>query len=343
MDIQIITNLILVIVFILLTAFFVGAEFAILKVRGSRLDQLIAKGHKRAKIAKKVTTHLDFYLSACQLGITITAFVLGALGEPTVEKLLHPLFESMNLSEVTSTFLSYAIALALVSFLHVVFGELMPKTAAIQFSEKLTLWLAPPLYWFGMLSKPIIWALNGSSQQLLKLFGVKPAGHETVHTEEEIKWIVDQSFESGEINSTELTYINNIFDFENRKLTEIMVPRDKIAFLKVDSSWEEALELINKQNYTRYPLIENGKCIGFIHAKDMLTKYARGQAESIRQFKREMLIFNEQLSIRDVLLTMQKKHIHIGLVKNNDNYTVGLVTMENILKEIVGEINNEAI
>ena len=342
MDSLIVTNLILVVIFIILTAFFVGAEFAILKVRGSRLDQLIEEGHKRAIIAKKVTMHLDYYLSACQLGITITAFVLGALGEPTVEKLLHPLFESFNVPEAVATFLSYAIALALVSFLHVVFGELMPKTVAIQFSEKITLMLATPLYYFGIISKPIIWALNGSSQALLKLFGIKPAGHETVHTEEELKWIVDQSFESGEINKTELEYINNIFDFEERELQEIMIPRNKIEFLKVDSNWDEVMTSINHYSYTRYPLIEDGKCIGFIHTKEMLTQLARGQAESIKQFKRDILVFDIHASIREVLLTMQKKHIHIGLVKDND-YTVGLITMENILEEIVGDIKNEAI
>lgn len=342
MDSLIITNLILVVIFIILTAFFVGAEFSILKVRGSRLDQLIEEGNKRAIITKKVTDHLDFYLSACQLGITLTAFVLGALGEPTVEKLLHPVFEAFSLPEAAATFLSYAIALIVVSFLHVVFGELMPKTIAIQYSEKLALMLATPLYYFGLLTKPIILALNGSSQLVLKLFGVKPAGHETVHTEEEIKWIVDQSFESGEINKTELEYINNIFEFETRKLREIMIARDKIAFINVDASWDEVMAIITQYNYTRFPLVEAGKCIGFIHTKELLTKLARGQAESLKQFKREMLVFNVDAHIKDVLLTMQKKRIHIGLVKDKD-VTVGLVTMENILEEIVGDIKNEAI
>lgn len=162
MDGIIALNLFLVAVFIGLTAFFVGAEFAILKVRMSRIDQLISEGNKKAVLAKKVAHNLDYYLSACQLGITITALVLGALGEPTVEKMLHPLFERMEVPAALSTVLSYGIALAIITFLHVVIGELAPKTLAIQFAERMTLLLAPPLYWFGKIMNPFIYALNGA-------------------------------------------------------------------------------------------------------------------------------------------------------------------------------------
>ena len=256
MDGIIALNLFLVAVFIGLTAFFVGAEFAILKVRLSRIDQLIAEGNKRAVTARKVAHELDYYLSACQLGITITALVLGALGEPTVERMLHPLFERFDVPAAAATVLSYAIALGIITFLHVVIGELAPKTLAIQFAEKMTLLLASPLYWFGKIMYPFIYALNGASRLLLRVFGVKPAGHETVHSEEELKWIVDQSYESGEINQTEMGYLTNIFAFEERTLREIMVPRDRIV--TVERGWPLAniLEVLGDYDYTRYPVTE---------------------------------------------------------------------------------------
>ena len=341
MDSIIVINLILVVIFIGLTAFFVGAEFAILKVRGSRIDQLIAEGNKKAVLAKKVTSELDYYLSACQLGITITALVLGALGEPTVEKLLHPLFESWNVPAAVATFLSYLIALLLVSFLHVVFGELMPKTLAIQFAEKMSLALAGPLYWFGRLTNPIIVALNGSSQILLKMIGIKPSGHENVHSEEEIKWIVDQSYESGEINKTELEYINNIFKFDERVLKEIMIPTHKIVTLPADLELSQVVIRINQNDYTRYPIVEDGEYKGFINTKEMLTAIAMGKAASIKDMLRELPQFLDQTSIREVLLKMQQNQIHIGIVKDSSGAAVGLITMEDILEEIVGDIKNE--
>lgn len=334
----------LVAVFILLTAFFVGAEFAILKVRMSRIDQLIAEGNKKAIVAKKVAHDLDYYLSACQLGITITALVLGALGEPTVEKMLHPLFERFDVPAAISTVLSYGIALAVVTFLHVVIGELAPKTLAIQFAEKMTLMLAPGLYWFGKVTKPFIKALNGSSRTLLRWFGVKSAGHETVHSEEELKLIVTQSYESGEINQTELAYLENIFAFDNRLLKEIMIPRDQIVTLKREMSLNDMLGILDQYEYTRYPVIaENKKLVGYVNTKEMLTSVVAGRNMNIQKFIHEMPIFQQNSPIKNVLLKMQQSRVHMALVKNEHGDTVGLVTMEDILEEIVGEIREEYV
>ena len=218
---------------ILATAFFVGSEFAILKVRMSRIDQLISEGNKKAVRAKEVANDLDYYLSACQLGITITALILGALGEPTVEKILRPVFDYFALPDALATTLSYAIALGIVTFLHVVIGELAPKTLAIQYAERMTLLLAPPLYWFGKISSPFIRVLNGSARLFLKLFNVEPKGHEEAHSEEELKLIMTESFKSGEINQTELTYLKNIFEFDERIVKNIMV--SKAEMITVDS------------------------------------------------------------------------------------------------------------
>ncbi|OXM16252.1 hemolysin family protein [Paenibacillus herberti] len=339
-------NLLLIVVFIGLTAFFVGAEFAILKVRMSRLDQLIDEGNKKAVKAKKVAHDLDYYLSACQLGITITALVLGALGEPTVERLLHPLFERLYLPDALSTVLTYVIALSIITFLHVVIGELAPKTLAIQYSEKLTLLLAPPLYAFGKAMNPVIYVLNNSAQLLLRLFGVKPAGHETVHSEEELKLIVDQSYKSGEINQTELEYLKNMFDFDERTLDEIMIPKLNIVTIKKEMPLSALLVILNDYSFTRYPVTEIDRpdsYIGYINAKEMLTSIAAGRNRPITELTHEMPRFKETSSIRDVLIKMQQTRVHMAIVTDSDGSPVGLVTMEDILEEIVGEIRDETV
>ena len=330
-------------IFILLTAFFVGAEFAILKVRMSRLDQLEAEGNKKAITAKKVASNLDYYLSACQLGITITALVLGALGEPTVEKILAPVFDSLNFGETLSTALSYLIALSVVTFLHVVLGELMPKTLAIQYADKMTLLLAPPLYWFGQVSKPFIALLNGSAQLLLKGFGVKPAGHDEVYSEEELKMIVTQSYEGGEINQTELVYLENIFAFDTRQLKDIMIPREHVIMLEKQQTLEQMIAVIEEFEYTRYPVMDNTKnnVIGFINTKEMLTDIAVGRSNDSAAFIHDILRFKQSTAIKEVFLKMQQTRKHMAVVTDGKGTIIGLVTMEDILSEIVGKIQDE--
>ncbi|ETP68092.1 HlyC/CorC family transporter [Planococcus glaciei] len=345
MDGQITINLILVALMILATAFFVGAEFAILKVRMSRIDQLISEGNKKAVRAKEVANNLDYYLSACQLGITVTALILGALGEPTVEKMLHPVFEYFAVPEALATALSYAIALGIVTFLHVVIGELAPKTLAIQYAERMTLLLAPPLYWFGKIMNPFIWVMNGSARLFLKLFGVEPAGHEEAHSEEELKLIMAESYKSGEINQTELTYLKNIFDFDERIVKHIMVPKNQM--ITVDKSLDQAefFSVIDAHEFTRYPVTEGNdinKIAGFINTKELLTSMAAGRAQKADSFLHAMPRFTENTPIQKVLTYMQQNRIHMAVVTDRAGKTTGLVTMEDILEEIVGEISDES-
>jgi len=225
-------NLFILAVLIVLTAFFVASEFAAVKIRMSRIEQLIDEGNKKAIIAKKVVGDLDYYLSACQLGITVTALGLGAIGKPTVERILYPVFDLFNLSEASASVASYAIAFIFVTFLHVVVGEMAPKTLAIQFAEKLTLLLSPPLYWFGKIMHPFIVALNGTSRVILRLFGVKPVGHEEHYSEEEVRIIMAQSFEGGELNETKLEYQNHFLNLisssgsHNRRNKTTVAPTD---------------------------------------------------------------------------------------------------------------------
>lgn len=344
MDLAIVINLLLVALLVGLTAFFVGAEFAVVKVRMSRIEQLIAEGNKRAVAAKKLVTELDYYLSACQLGITVTALGLGALGEPTIEKILHPIFHDWGISDAWATPISFALALSLMTFLHVVFGELAPKTLAIQFAERMTLLLSGPLVLFGKILFPLIWLLNGSARVFLRLFGVQPAGHEQAHSEEELKIIMTQSFNSGEINQTELAYMQNIFDFDERVAKDVMVPRLQVVAIDERMSNEQILTVIDENRYTRYPVTQDGdkdKIIGFLNAKEFVTDVALSRSTPLRELMHEIEAIHETAPLQDVLLKMQKKSVHISLIVDEYGGTAGIITMEDILEEIVGEIRDE--
>ncbi|WP_419955263.1 hemolysin family protein [Neobacillus niacini] len=340
-------NLLLIALLIALTAFFVATEFAMVKVRVSRIDQLIAEGKKGAVSAKKVVSHLDEYLSACQLGITITALGLGWLGEPTVEKLLHPLFEHFHINESLTHILSFGIAFVLVTFLHVVIGELAPKTVAIQKAEAVTLLFAVPIIWFYKLMYPFIWFLNGSARVLVGLFGLKPASeHEVAHSEEELRILLSESYKSGEINQNELNYMNNIFAFDERIAKEIMVPRTEIVSISIDDHFQDIIKVIQSENYTRYPVIDGDKdnILGFINIKELLTENLtmnRNEDINLKKFITPVIRVIENIPIHDLLIKMQKERTHMAILMDEYGGTAGLVTVEDILEEIVGEIRDE--
>ncbi len=340
-------KLVIVAILIALTAFFVATEFAMVKVRITRINQLIEEGKPGALAAKKVVTNLDEYLSACQLGITVTALGLGALAEPTVEKLLHPVFENLNLDPTLSSVLSYAIALAAVTYLHVVVGELAPKTVAIQKAEAVTLAFARPLIWFYKIMFPAIWLLNGSARLLVKMFGLKQASeHEVSHSEEELRMILSDSYKSGEINQTELTYVNNIFEFDNRIAKEIMVPRTSITAINIDDTLGEVLDLMDVEKYTRYPIVIDGdkdNILGIINVKDMMKAQRKYQPADrpLRDLMKPVISIIETIPINELLLKMQKERTHMAVLYDEYGGTSGIVTVEDILEEIVGEIQDE--
>ena len=331
---------------IALTGFFVASEFAIVKVRSSRIDQLISEGNKRAIAAKKVISNLDEYLSANQLGITITSLGLGWLGEPTVERLLFPLFERFAISDSLAHVISFAIAFASITFLHVVVGELAPKTLAIQKAETITLVTAKPLIWFYRIMYPFIWALNNSARIVTSLFGLKPAAeHEIAHSEEELRLILSESYKSGEINQSEYKYVNNIFRFDDRIAKEIMVPRKEIVAFDINQTVKENLEIIKEEKYTRYPVIDGDKdhVIGLINIKEVFTDLVTNPSEekSIKDYIRPIIQVIESIAIHDLLVKMQKERIHMAILVDEYGGTSGLVTVEDILEEIVGEIQDE--
>ncbi|WP_028544041.1 hemolysin family protein [Paenibacillus taiwanensis] len=335
---------ILIAVLIAMTAFFVAAEFAIVKVRTSRIDQLVLEGKANALAAKKVISNLDGYLSACQLGITITALGLGWLGEPTVEKLLHPLFEIAGFPEQINKVLSFIVAFVLITFLHVVVGELAPKTAAIQKSEQVTLLFAKPLILFHKIMYPFIWMLNGSANAITRMFGMKPASeHEEAHSEEELQIILSESFESGKINNTEYGYVSRIFAFDDLLAKEIMVPRTDMIALDADLTVDENMSVMKQEEYTRYPVIKEDKdnVIGMVNTKQMFLDYKIIANVPVEQLVQPIMTVSEAMPVKKLLRKMQLERAHMAILVDEYGGTSGMITIEDILEEIVGEIRDE--
>ncbi|MBD8031931.1 MULTISPECIES: hemolysin family protein [Solibacillus] len=343
-----IINLIIFSVLIALTAFFVATEFAIVKVRQSRIDQLVAEGKSGSLSAKNVTTHLDEYLSACQLGITVTALGIGMVGESTFEFILHPLFESIGIGTDYIHWFTLGGAFFLATFFHVVVGELAPKTIAIQKAEAVTMAFAKPIQFFYKLMFPLIWLLNGSARLLLKVFGMQPASeHELSHTEEELRLLLSESYKSGEINVNELKYVNNVFEFDDKIAREIMVPRTDIIGFDISATFEEVLTQVSEERYTRYPVYEGDRdnILGFLNIKDFLTLGMNNRINpatfKLEDFINPVIHMIETTPIQSLLQIMQKKRIHIAILLDEYGGTSGMITVEDILEELVGEIRDE--
>jgi CBS domain containing-hemolysin-like protein len=340
-------NLVLIAILIALTAFFVTSEFAIVKIRSSRIDQLIEEGNSMAVSVKKVISNLDEYLSACQLGITITALGLGWIGESTIHRLIEPLFFKMAIPESATQVLSVGIAFAAITFLHVVVGELAPKTLAIQKAEWITLTVSRPLILFYKVMYPFIWALNGSARVVSGIFGLKPVlENEIAHTEEELRIILSESYKSGEINQSEFKYVNKIFDFDNRIAKEIMVPRTEMVSMAKEDTLESLLKVIREEKFTRYPVIDGDKdhIIGLVNIKEIMTDLIGNEtvsAQTLENYIRPIIRVIETIPIHDLLVKMQKEQMHMAILMDEYGGTSGLVTVEDILEEIVGEIRDE--
>ncbi|MDQ0178091.1 hemolysin family protein [Bacillus chungangensis] len=340
-------NILIVALLILLTAFFVASEFAIVKARASRIDQLIAEGNKQAVAARRLTSNLDGFLSACQLGITITALGLGWLGEPTVQALLQPLLIKMQIAPAFSQVLSFIIAFSFITFIHVVLGELAPKTIAIHKAEELTLLVAKPLTFFYRVMYPFIWVLNGSAQIVARMMGFKAAtNHELAHSEEELRIILSKSYKSGQINQSEYRYVNKIFEFDNRTAKEVMVPRMELVCLDKNAELEEILETVRSKHFTRYPVANGDKdaIIGIVNMKEFLTdcidNHCHGKAPLLPYIKPIIKVI-ETIPLQNLLVKMQKERSHMAILLDEYGGTAGLVTVEDILEEIVGEIRDE--
>ncbi|MFD1178416.1 hemolysin family protein [Paenibacillus puldeungensis] len=338
-------NLVIVFVLVFLNGFFVAAEFSLVKVRQSRLTQLAREGNRRASYALRVNKKLDTYLSATQLGITLASLGLGWVGEPAVSELLiEPLMHQLGVSDsrLIST-ISVVVGFSIITFLHIVVGELAPKSLAIQKTEEASLWLSAPLLMFYKVFKPVIWLLNTAANGALHLIGIEPASEsEAAHSEEEIRILMNQSAKSGVIDKDEMKLMDNIFDFSDMLAREVMLPRTDMDCLFTNLSWEENMKIVTETKHSRYPVAVEDKdqIIGFVHITDLLLPEPE-HSENLAEMVRPILNVPESMEVSHVLRLMQKKHSQLTLVVDEYGGTAGLLTAEDILEEIVGDLHDE--
>ncbi|MDR0927714.1 MAG: hemolysin family protein [Ignavibacteria bacterium] len=339
-------NILLTALFIFANAICVAAEFAIVKVRQSQLRVRANGGSKLAKYGEDIVHHLDSYLSATQVGVTLASLGLGWIGEPVVGEIIRSILDAVNFD--ISTELVHQIALpaafVLMSFLHIVFGELAPKSLAILYPEDITLALSIPLKMLHFIFKPFIFVLNGTANLVLRIFGLEPPNEsDTQHSSDEIRIILEESSKSGVIEDSEHILIENIFDFAETPVKQIMVPRNNIDAVEMRASINEIWETIIERGYSRIPVYDTeiDNIVGIIYGKDMLALIKNPNLIILEDILRKPLFVNEDDKIDDVLRKMQKTHIQLAIVYNEFGGTAGLLTIEDILEEIVGEIQDE--
>lgn len=337
--------LILAFILIFLNAFFVLSEFAIVKVRKSRLEELIKDKVPNAKMAYELSNSLDTYLSATQLGITISSLALGWIGEPAVSRLIEkPLAQYFGLEGVIVHTIAFAIAFTIITLLHVVLGELVPKSIAIANAEKATLVIAKPLHIFWVIFSPMIKIFDWLAAIVLRILGIKRAADiEVVHSEEEIKIIVGESLKGGVLDSMESEIIQNAVDFSDTVAKEIMTPRRDMICLNKQKNLEENMQTIHDAKYTRFPYIDGSKdvVLGMIHIRDILQNNFENKTLSLDNIVRKLIIVPENSSISKILIMMNKDSTPAALVVDEYGGTAGFLTMEDIIEEIVGDMNDE--
>ena len=339
------TDILITFLLVFLNGFFVAAEFAIVKVRASQLEIKVQEGNRVARLAKHITAHLDGYLAATQLGITLASLGLGWIGEPVVSKIIINVMDmaGVTVSQELAHEIALPVAFAIITVLHIVFGELAPKSIAIQRSEKTTLFLAYPLQFFYIIFKPFIWLLNGIANFLLKIVGIEAVHGSEVHSSDELKYLVKQGIDSGAIEESEYDIIKNAFEFSERIARQVMVPRTQVLAIDLNDFDETMMEKVLEESYSRIPCFEDNldQVVGVVYLKDILMKLRKNETVNLREIMRPVLIVPETRQIGHLLKDFQSKHQQIAVVINEYGGTKGIITMEDILEELVGEIQDE--
>ena len=330
---------------VFLNGFFVAAEFALVKVRGSQLEALQAEGNRGAGIARQVAGNLDAYLSACQLGITLASLGLGWVGEPFLAQMLQPFFALVSIqSPAVIKATSFGLAFSAITFLHIVLGEQAPKILAIRKALGTALVISPPLRVFYFVFRPAIWFLNASSNWILKhIFRLEPtATGEVSHSEEELRLILDQSEKSDEVSELGRDLLVNALDLRQRVVRDIMTPRGEVVFLDLELTFEENVKRALASRHTRFPLCRGhlDNAVGLIHIKELMPMMRDPQPDLLR-IKRELIPVPEMMSLEKLLNLFLTRHAHLAVVVDEYGGTVGMVTLENVLEEIVGDIQDE--
>lgn len=331
---------------VFLNGFFVAAEFAIVKVRSSQIEVQTGLNKKLAKAAKSIVNNLDSYLAATQLGITLASLGLGWVGEEVMTHIIRKTFDllGVNISPVAAEKAAIPVAFSIITVLHIVFGELAPKSLAIRFPTRTTFAVAWPLKAFYFVFRPVIWLMNGFANFILKIIGIKPLHGSEIHSEEELKMIISESHQGGAIEETERALIQNVFEFDDRRVSNIQTLKKNLSAIEITATIKEAIDYFTQEGYSRYPVysetIDNIK--GILYTKDLMRNlYNNPEEKTIENLIRKAYFISESAKIKNVLKEFQQKHLQMAIVTNEIGELTGIVTMEDILEELVGEIQDE--
>jgi CBS domain containing-hemolysin-like protein len=335
-----------VVFLVLLNAFFVAAEFALVGARKTRLDELAGRGDRKALLARKALDSLDRYISATQLGITLASLGLGWIGEPALAGLIEGAFTWLPtpLAAASTHTVASVIAFSIITALHIVLGELVPKAVALLFPEAVSGWVAAPLMGFAWVMHAPIWVLNGTANRLLRLLRIDPPGeHERLHSPDEIRMLVEQSEEGGSLGKEDARLIEGVFEFSEKTAQEVMTPRTQMVALEKELTVEEAADVVAQARRSRYPVYGESldDIVGVVHAKDVLTAMRQRPGSTVGTICRPPLFVPGTREVEDVLADMKRLKVHLALVLDEYGGTAGLVTMEDLLEEIVGDIFDE--
>ena len=339
-------NLFIIAFLLFLNGFFVAAEFSMVSVRKTRIAQLTKEGHFSAKVALEALKDLDKFIAAVQLGVTISSIGLGWVGEATLVRMIQPLFEMLPLKYqlIAAHSVSVAIAFTLITVLHVVIGELMPKSIALQYPERTSLIIALPMKLITKIFNPVIRVLNGCGNLLLKLLRIPPAQtSHLAHSIEELTMLINASYNEGVLNETEREMLNNVFKFSDLTAKQVMVPRTDMACIPSDITFEELNKFTIESQYTRYPVYEENldHITGIIHAKDLYSLTLKQEEFTLGQILRPVLLVPETITMDKLVLEFKKCQGQMAIVIDEFGGTSGLITLEDVLEEIFGEVQDE--
>ncbi len=331
---------------VLLNGFFVAAEFAIVKVRSSQIEVRTGLNKSLSAAAKSIVNNLDAYLAATQLGITLASLGLGWVGEEVMTHMIRRsmAFFSLDISEKAAQNISIPVAFGIITILHIVFGELAPKSLAIRYPTKTTFAVALPLKVFYFVFRPFIWVLNGFANFILRIMGIQPLHGSEIHSEEELKVIISESHEGGAIEETERALIQNVFEFDDRRVSNIQTLRKNISAIEISMNMKEAIDFAIQEGYSRYPVYDDSldNIKGVLYTKDMIRHlFNKPEEKSIEPLLRKANFISESAKIKNVLKEFQQKHIQMAIVTNEIGELTGIISMEDILEELVGEIQDE--
>jgi len=337
--------ILLTILLVFLNGFFVAAEFALVRVRGSQIEVKVKAGSRVARLTRSIMANLSGYLAATQLGITIASLGLGIIGEGAFTDVMLKVFQMFGFeihSEIVIN-ICRVFAFIVITVLSIVFGELAPKRIAIQSSVRTALAISAPLRIFFVMFRPIIWVLNGFANFILRMLGITPVQGETHHSSEELQFLLEQGKETGALDSNEHELIQNVFEFNERVVKNIMVPRTKISGIEVTTEKDELLDILITEGYSRMPVYDEviDKIVGIVHAKDVLPLLARNEDIVLRNIIRKPYFIPETKKINDLMAELQQMRIQIAIVSDEFGGTAGMVTLEDIVEELVGEIQDE--